>query len=141
MRLGDQDQVIKVFQAAVASPKIPIRIGNVMVDTANPGVLRTQIAVDSNSDKHNAEVYAAVVLDRVESQVLRGENGGQHLIHVAVVQQITKIGKLKKGQVFDEAVQLKLKTGTDPKNVRIVAFVQESGPGRILGAALRRPAS
>jgi hypothetical protein len=63
------------------------------------------------------------------------------LIHVAVVQQITKIGKLKKGQVFDEAVQLKLKTGTDPKNVRIVAFVQESGPGRILGAALRRPAS
>ena len=142
MRLGDQDQVIKVFQAAVASPKIPVRIGDVIVDPANPGVLRTQIDVDSsNSDKHNADVYAAVVLDRVESQVLRGENGGQHLIHVAVVQQITKIGKLKKGQVFDEAVQLKLKTGTDPKNVRIVAFVQESGPGRILGAALRRPAS
>jgi hypothetical protein len=141
MRLGDQDQVIKVFQAAVASPKIPVRIGDVIVDTANPGVLRMQIDVDSNSDKHNADVYAAVVLDRVESQVLRGENGGQHLIHVAVVQQITKIGKLKKGQVFDEAVQLKLKTGTDPKNVRIVAFVQESGPGRILGAALRRPAS
>lgn len=141
MRLGDQNQVIKVFQAAVASPKIPVRIGDVTVDTANPAVLQTHICVDGNSDKHNADVYAAVVLDRVESQVLHGENGGQHLTHVAVVQQITKIGKLKRGQAFREAFQFKLKPGIDPKNVRIVAFVQESGPGRILGAALRRPAS
>ena len=139
MRLGDQDQVIKVFQAAVASPKIPVRIGGVIVDTGNPAVLQTHIDVDRNSDKHNADVYAAVVLDRVESQVLHGENGGQHLTHVAVVQQITKIGKLKSGQAFGENVQLKLKPGTDPKNIRFVVFVQESGPGRS-GAAIRRPA-
>jgi hypothetical protein len=36
---------------------------------------------------------------------------------------------------------LKLKPGTDPKNLRIVAFVQESGPGKLLGVALRKPAS
>jgi hypothetical protein len=141
MRIGDQDQVIKVFQAAAASPKIPVHIGDVIVDAGNPAVLQTHIEVDGNSDKHDADIYAAVVLDRVESQVLRGENGGQHLTHVAVVQQITKIGKLKKGQAFGEAVQLKLKPGVDPKNLRIVAFLQESGPGRILGAALRRPAN
>lgn len=141
MRIGDRDQEIKVFQAAAASPKIPVRIGDVIVDAGNPAVLQTHIDVDGNSDKHNADIYAAVVLDRVESQVLRGENGGQHLTHVAVVQQITKIGKLKKGQAFDEAVQLKVKPGVDPKNLRIVAFLQESGPGRILGVALRRPAN
>jgi hypothetical protein len=140
IRLGDRDQEIKIFQAAVASPKIPVRIGDVIVDAGNPAVLQTHIEVDGNSDKHDADVYAAVVLDRVESQVLHGENGGQHLTHVAVVQQITKIGKLKRGQAFGENVQLKLKPGIDPKNVRIVAFVQESGPGRILGGALRRPA-
>jgi len=140
MRLGDQQQVIKVFQEAAAALKIPVRIGDVTVDTGNPAVLQTHIDVDSNSDKHNADIYVAVVLNRAESQVLRGENGGQHLIHVAVVQQITKIGTLKRGQAFGEAVQLKLKPGVDPKNIRIVAFVQESGPGRILGAALRRPA-
>jgi hypothetical protein len=82
-----------------------------------------------------------VALDRVESQVLHGENGGRHLTHVAVVQQLTKIGRLQKGRSFGENVQLKLKRGTDPKNVRIVALVQEPGPGRLLGAALRKPAN
>jgi hypothetical protein len=77
----------------------------------------------------------------VESQVLHGENGGRHLTHVAVVLQLTKVGKLPKGKSFSETIQLKLKPGTDPKNVRIVAFVQEPGPGRLLGAALLKPAT
>ena len=141
VHLGDPQQEIKVFQEAVAFPKIPVRIGEVTINAGDPAVLQMHIEADGSSDKRNADVYAAVVLDRVESQVLHGENGGRHLTHVAVVQQITKIGKLKKGQAFAEAVQLKLKPGTDPKKVRIVAFVQESGAGRILGAALRRPAS
>jgi hypothetical protein len=122
-------------------PKIPVRNGEVSVDAGNPAILRTRIEADGNSDKHNADVFVAVALDRVESQVLRGENGGKHLTHVAVVQQITKVGKLAKGKSFDETVQLKLKPGTDPKNLRIVAFVQESGPGKLLGVALRKPAS
>jgi len=125
----------------VVFPKIPVRIGEVTVAAGNPVVLQMHIEADGASDKRNADVYAAIALDHVESQVLRGENGGRHLTHIAVVQQLTKIGKLKKGETFGQTVQLKLKPGTDPKNVRIVAFVQESGPGRLLGAALRRPAS
>jgi hypothetical protein len=141
VRIGDAQQTITVLREAVATPKIPVRIGEVSVDAGNPAVLRTRIEADGNADKHNADVYVAIALDRVESQVLRGENGGRHLTHVAVVQQVTKIGKLKKGQSFGEAVELKLKPGTDPKNIRVVAFVQEPGPGRLLGAALRKPAS
>ena len=141
VRANNPQQFAKVFQDAAAVPKIPVRIGEVSVDAGNPAILRTRIEADGNSDKHNADVFVAVALDRVESQVLRGENGGKHLTHVAVVQQITKVGKLAKGKSFDETVQLKLKPGTDPKNLRIVAFVQESGPGKLLGAALRKPAS
>lgn len=63
---------------------------------------------------------------------------GKHLVHVAVVQQLTKVGKLPKGKTFAQDVQLKLKPGADLKNVRVVAFVQESGPGKLLGAALRK---
>jgi hypothetical protein len=141
IHLSDPEQEMKVFEKAGTNPKIPVRIAELTVDAADPSVLQAHIEADGNSEKHNADVYVAVALDRVESQVLRGENGGRRLTHVAVVQQLTKIGKLKKGQAFDQTVQLKLKPGTDPKNVRIVAFVQESGPGKSLGAAVRKPAS
>jgi hypothetical protein len=141
LRIGDPQQTGKTLREAVAVSKIPVRIGEVTVEAGNPTVLRTRIEADGNSDKHSGDVYVAVALDRVESQVLHGENGGRRLTHVAVVVQLSKIGKVKKGQAFGETVQLKLKPGTDPKNVRIVAFVQEPGPGRLLGAALRKPAS
>ncbi len=141
MSANDPQQVNQVLQQADVAPVVPVRIGEVAVDPGNPAVLRANIAADGQSDQHNAEVYVAVALDRVESQVLRGENGGKHLTHVAVVEQLTRIGKLSKGKSFDETVRLKLKPGTDPKNVRIVAFVQEPGPGKVLGAAMRQAAS
>jgi hypothetical protein len=141
MRANDPQQADKVFHEATAEPKVPVRISEVSVDAGNPAVLRMRIEADGNSDQHNADVYVAVALDHVESQVLHGENGGRHLTHVAVVLQLTKVGKLRKGQRFGETVQLKLKPGTDPNNLRIVAFVQEPGPGKLLGAALRKPGS
>jgi hypothetical protein len=142
IRIDDtQQQMVDVFQKAKATPKIPVRIGEVATDGGNPTVLRAHIETGDSFDNHNAEVYVAVALDRVESQVLRGENGGKHLVHVAVVQEITRIGKLPKGKNFAQDMQLKLKPGTDPKNVRLIAFVQESGPGKVLGAALRKPAN
>ena len=139
--IGDAKQTSKMLQEAVGVPKIPVRIGEVTVEAGNPAVLRTRIEADGDSDKHSADVYVAVALDRVESQVLHGENGGRRLTHVAVVVQLTKVGRVKKEETFGETVHMKLKPGTDPKNVRIVAFVQETGPGRLLGAALRKPAS
>jgi hypothetical protein len=57
------------------------------------------------------------------------------------VQSLKKIGKLEKGKSFSQEFQLKLKAGTDPANVRLIAFVQESGPGRVLGAALQKAPS
>jgi len=140
VRVGDAKHLLETLQKAASIPTISVRIGDVIVDPANPTVLRAHIETDSNSEKRNADVYVAVALDHVESQVLRGENGGKHLIHVAVVQELSKVGKLPKGKSFSQEVQLKLKPCTDPKNIRLVALVQESGPGKVLGAALRKPA-
>jgi len=136
-----QQHMTDIFEKAAAAPKVPVRISEVTVAAgSSPTVLRARIETDVNSEKHSADVYVAVALDHVESQVLKGENGGKHLIHVAVVQQLTKVGKLSKGKNFSQDVQLKLAPGTDPKNVRLVAFVQESGPSTVLGAAQRKPA-
>jgi hypothetical protein len=59
---------------------------------------------------------------------------------VAVVQQITKIGKLPKGKSFAQDVEIKIKPGTPQNNIRVVAFAQEPGPGKLLGAALWKAA-
>jgi hypothetical protein len=141
-QVGQIDKLQELEQQlnkAKDATKLPVRIGEVTLEPSNPAVLRTHIVTDANPDKHTADVYVALILDHVESQVLRGENGGKHLVHVAVVQQLTKVGKLSKGKSFAQDVQLKLKPGDDPKNLRLVAFVQESGPGKLLGAAMRKP--
>jgi len=139
--LNDTQHMEEVLNKAKEVHRIPVRIGAVIVDPANPGVLRAHVETDANEEKHNADVYVALALDHVESQVLRGENKDRHLVHVAVVQQLTKVGKLPKGKLFAQDVQLKLKAGEDPKNLRLVAFVQESGPGKILGAAVTKAAN
>jgi hypothetical protein len=141
MHADNPQQANQVLHDANVAPEVPVHIGEVSVDAGNPSVLRALIQADGNSSEHNAEVWVVVALNRVESQVLHGENGGRRLTHVAVVQQLTKIGKLQKGKSFEQTVRLKLKPGTDPKDVRIVAMVQEPGSGKLLGAALRKPAA
>lgn len=141
VQMTKPDLVKQALEKAAASPKIPVRIGDVTIDAGNATVLRAHIDTDANVDNHNADVYLVVALDHVESQVLKGENSGRRLTHVAVAQEFAKIGKIEKGRTFSQDVQLKLKPGTDPKNLRVIAFIQESGPGKLLGAALRKPTS
>jgi hypothetical protein len=117
--------------------KIPVRISNVIFDPSDPATLHAHIEAD-NTDKHNAEIYLAVALNHVESQVLRGENGGRHLVHVAVVQQLNKVGKLPKGKSFAQDVQVKLKPNEDRKSIRVVVFAQEPGQGKLIGAAAQK---
>jgi hypothetical protein len=140
LHITDPKQVEATLKQAATTDKIAVRIENVSIDAGGSDVLRAHVETDAGPD-HAADVLAAVALDRVESQVLHGENGGRRLTHVAVVQQLTKIGKVSKGKGFSQDIQLKLKPGTDPKNVRLVVFVQQPGPGKLLGAGMRKPVS
>ena len=140
MKIGDPQAIERVFQQAVAAPKVPVRIGAVTIDPKNPDLLHAHVNADGANLKHGTDIYLAIALDHVESQVLHGENGGRHLTHVAVVQQITKIGKLNKGSSFAQDVQLKLKPAAPLNHLRVVAFAQESGPGKLVGASLWKAA-
>ena len=135
---ADPAQEISQFAQREPAPTIHVRIGPVSVDVKTPPLLRTRIEADGTSDKSNADIYAVIALDHAESQVLQGENGGRHLKHVAVVQSITKIGRLETGKSFGRDFRAKLSPGTNPANIRVVAFVQEPGPGKVLGAAMQK---
>ena len=140
LKISDAHEVETVFQQAAARAKIPIHISGVAINEDAPNTLRAHVDADSASDEHNADVFLAIALDHVDSQVLRGENGGRHLTHVAVVQQIAKIGKLTRGKSLAQDVQLKLKPGMNLDQIRVVAFAQESGPGKLLGATMWKAA-
>ncbi len=139
LRLNNPQQIEQIFQKAAAAATVPIRIDSVSVEGDNPPVLRARIEIDANPENHDGDVYLAVALDHAESQVLRGENSGRRLTHVAVVEYLKKIGRVEAGKGLDQNFQVKLKPGTDAGNIRMIAFMQEPGPGRVLGAALQKP--
>jgi len=128
----------EVLQKAAAGAKIPVQIGSATLQASPAPAIRAHVEADGASSRHDAEIFAVCALDHAESQVLRGENSGRHLQHVAVVQSLVKVGRLEKGKTFSRDVDLPLKPGTNPANLRLIVFVQEAGPGRILGAALRK---
>jgi len=138
-QIGDAAHATEAFQKAMTTHKVPVNLGSPIIEGTT--VLRTRVDIDGTSERQNSDVYVAVALDHAESQVLRGENGGKRLKHVAVVQQLKRVGKLEKGGTFGQDVDLKLKPGTDSANLRIIVFVQESGPGRVVGAASRKVAN
>ena len=138
---SDGRLALQACQKAVGLRKIPVRISSVSQD--NPATLRAHIEADALDESYKlkqADIYVVVALNSTESQVAGGENKGRHLNHVAVVQSLTKIGSVKKGKSFAQDVRLKLEPRTDPGRVRVIAFVQESGQGQVLGAALQRVA-
>jgi hypothetical protein len=132
---NDPQQTFNLLQQAAADLKVPLRITALKIDSAN---LHAHIEADTNDTNRSADIFFAVALDHVESQVLHGENGGHRLTHVAVVQELRKIGKLSKGKAFAQDVDLKLKPDTDPRNIRVIAFAQEPGPGKLLGATQQK---
>ncbi len=92
-----------------------------------------RVQVEGGSKR--GDVLVALALDRTESDVLGGENSGKKLTNVAVVQALTKIGKLEKGKPFDQTFRLPAAAG-EAGNLRVVALVQEGASGTVVGAGM-----
>jgi hypothetical protein len=126
----------KAFAKALKTPKISVRLSSVSLEPDQ--TLRARVeaeAMSSSFGQPEAEVYVVLALNRAESHVSGGENGGRTLSHVAVVQDLVKVGALKHDSGFSQDVHLKFKSGLDTHNLRVIAFVQEPKQGKVLGAA------
>ncbi len=135
---GDAQQLKGIFDKAAEESTLSVRLTALKVEPEPSNLVRAHVDVAGSSVKHGADIYLAVALDHAESQITAGENNGKRLTYVSVVEELKKVGKLQKGKGFSQDVQLKLKSAPDPRNLRVIAFVQESGPGQVLGAAMQK---
>ena len=84
-----------------------------------------------------AEVLLAITENNLRSEVSGGENAGRYLRHSAVVRQLTTLGEIGDNQNgFAAEPTVNLDNGWQRDNLRAVAFVQERGTRRVLGAAV-----
>ena len=128
----------QAFEKALHRPKLPVRLSSISVTSdLLTGHLETG-SLDKSYGTGHADVYLVLALNRAESRVSAGENAGHNLQHVSVVRRISKIGTVKQGQALSQEVQVKVGPGEDSDNLRLIAFVQESQQGRVLGAAAVR---
>jgi len=82
---------------------------------------------------HKAGVFAAYAIDSGTQNVVRGENSGRRLHHVAIAKELKQIGTV------DDRTEFKTKLPLE-SGARLVVFIQEFGNGPVWGATMR-PAS
>jgi len=75
---GDSRLASQAVEKALALPKVAIRISSISLDASK--TLQAQIDTDAlpeTSKIRKADIYLVTALNHAESQVLRGENGGE----------------------------------------------------------------
>jgi hypothetical protein len=118
--VGSREPVIrqKILEAAAVS-KIPLALAldGERLQIRGPGV------------PVKAALSLIFIQDRAESDVLRGENKGRHLVHTAVALSKENLGTLPLGEAWERIAKMPGKRGT-----RVVAVLQDVSTMRILGA-------
>src|SRR5260370_10404296 len=122
----------------IKATKLRVQVSALRVDAEKSVTARVETdALPVSYGSNGAEVYLAIAFSHAESKVSGGENSGRRLTHTGVVRGLLKIGTLRPGQNFSRDVQVKLEPGANPQNVRLIAFIQEPGAGRVVGATVQ----
>lgn len=123
----------RAFDRVRKTPKASLKLSDLHVQD---GVLHGRVHISElPTNARKADVVIVVALNHAESQVARGENAGRRLTHVAVVRSLHRIGVLQAGKSFSEELSIPVDRSLDLNNLRVIAFLQEQGPGRVWGAA------
>ena len=137
---SDERRAIQVTANAARTEKVPVALsairleGHTLLAHVESGPLTSAAAVNS------ANVLFALADDSDQSNVRRGENAGRILKHVAVVRSWTQVGTIDRGGTFSKDVKISTENANQ-RNLRIIAIVQETAGGRILGVSSTRLAN
>jgi hypothetical protein len=120
--------VAKASEAPKATIAISIKNGVAEINVSNVHTVR---------HAKNARLWLAITEDNAVTEVKRGENGGRTLRHVAVVRSLLDVGSFRlRNDDLHATKAFTVPPGADNKNLKLVAFLQEEGTRRVLGAAL-----
>ena len=122
------------LHSAVSTPKAAIQIEVREIDGED---LPVKIEVGPlPANKKHADMYVAIADNADETKVQGGENSGRRLQHVAVLRILEKVTKLGR-EGGEKQFTVRLPKDVSRTNLRVIAFVQESGNGRVLGSAVK----
>jgi len=122
---SDSRRAISAIGAAARARKVSVRLSRVPQSVGSAANLR----VEMDGGLPGGDIYFVVADNRDQSQVLRGENQGRSLQHVAVVRRMQLLGKWDGRTAFSKDV------AAGGPGSRTVVFVQEPGSGRVTSAA------
>jgi hypothetical protein len=95
--------------------------------------LTLDFSVSGTIPGKGAEIYAVLADDKTSSNVLRGENSGRTLSHVAVARTITRVANIQ--AATELTIQLALSGSvqqSSPSGRHLILFAQAPGLGQVL---------
>jgi hypothetical protein len=134
---SDERRASQAIKEAAKASKVRVSISSGSSDGKTITVRVEAGPLPSSTNTQSAGVFLAIADNSDESQVSGGENAGRKLQHVAVLRKLTRIGSIDASSEFSRNINLDLRS-KNHGNWRIVAIVQESEAGRVLGAGLTR---
>jgi len=128
---SDRAALLRAVQAEEAQlPRVSLRILSLKVVGRT---LTVNFSVSGDVPAHGADLVAVLTDDSDRSSVLRGENSGQTLAHVAVARSISRVATLRKAGERTAQVQIPA-TFENAQKHHLILFAQTPGNGRVLGA-------
>lgn len=110
-------------------PQLSLRILSMSVAQS---MLTVNLATSGELPAHGADLIAVLVDDSDRSNVLRGENSGRDLVHVAVARSITRIARVQ--ATGERTVQIPIPASFQTsQGHHLILFAQTPGNGRVLG--------
>lgn len=133
---SDADQAESAIRKAMRESKVRIEITHVSRDRDRIAASIRLQGARRDASRGNAVLYIAIAESRAESHVMRGENAGRSLTHVAVVRTLDRVGAIELENGAAQGVTISVPPGLTGPGLRFVAFLQDGRSGRVIGSAV-----
>ncbi len=131
---SDRSAIEHAVQSCLRTPKIPVAVSA----KRDAGQIAVHLEIPPAGANRPAAVYLVLASDQARSHVIRGENAGRDLEHVAVVRSLVKVGTVNAGSGMQKDIRSALPQLPRTGNLRVVVFVQDAASKSILGVGQDR---